>query len=86
MMTAYIIKLLVLLPIMGGLIFAALWLYRKYQPALMGAQKERSIKMLETLPVGNFGKLALIEFEGQKILLSVTRSRVERIAEKDCAS
>lgn len=86
MMTAYIIKLLVLLPIMGGLIFAALWLYRKYQPALMGAQKERSIKMLETLPVGNFGKLALIEFEGQKILLSVTRSRVERIAEKDCTS
>lgn len=86
MMTAYIIKLLVLLPIMGGLIFAALWLYRKYQPALMGAQKERSIKILETLPVGNFGKLALIEFEGQKILLSVTRSRVERIAEKDCTS
>ena len=33
MMTGYIIKLLVLLPVMAGLIFAALWLYRKYQPA-----------------------------------------------------
>tara|TARA_R110000772_G_scaffold20725_10_gene57598 strand:- start:2681 stop:2938 length:258 start_codon:yes stop_codon:yes gene_type:complete len=85
-MTAYIIKLLVLLPIMGGLIFAALWLYRKYQPALMRVQKESSIKMLETLPLGNFAKLLLIEFEGQKILLSATRGRVERIAEKDRAT
>lgn len=86
MMTEYIIKLLVLLPIMGGLIFAALWLYRKYQPALIAAQKERSIKMLETLPMGNFAKLAVIEFEGQKILLSVTRSRVERVAAAKDAS
>lgn len=83
MMTAYIIKLLVLLPIMGALIFAALWSYRKYQPALIGAQKKRSIKILETLSIGSFGKLVLIEFEGQKILLSATRSRVERITQKD---
>ncbi len=86
MMTEYIIKLLVLLPIMGGLIFASLWLYRKYQPVLIAAQKERSIKMLETLPMGNFAKLAVIEFEGQKILLSVTRGRVERVAAAKDAS
>lgn len=86
MMTAYIIKLVVLLPIMGALIFAALWSYRKYQPALAGARKERSIKMLETLSIGNSGKLVLIEFEGKSILLSATRSRIERITEKDSAS
>lgn len=85
-MTTYIIKLLILLPIMAGLIFAALWLYRKYQPALLRVQQKRSIKMLETLPMGSFAKLAVIEFEGQKILLSITRGRVERIAAKDDAS
>ncbi len=89
-MVVYIIKLLVLLPIMAGLIFTALWLYRKYQPALMPGlmkvQHKRSIKMLETLPVGNFAKLAVVEFDGQKILLSVTRGRVERIAAKGGAS
>ncbi len=85
-MTYYIVKLLIILPLMAGLIYGALWLYRKYQPALIAAQKERSIKMLETLPMGNFAKLAVIEFEGQKILLSVTRSRVERVtAAKDAS-
>jgi len=86
MMIAYIIKLLNLLPIMGALIFAALWLYRKYQPALLGAQKQRSTKVLETLPLGNFAKLVVVEFEEQKILLSVTRGRVEGIATKDGTS
>lgn len=85
-MIAYIIKLLILLPIMGALIFAALWLYRKYQPALLNTQKKRSTKVLETLPLGSFAKLVVVEFEEQKILLSVTRGRVEGIATKDGAS
>ncbi|QTD57673.1 flagellar biosynthetic protein FliO [Parasphingorhabdus cellanae] len=79
-MTAYIIKLLLLLPVMGGLIFAALWLYCKYQPALMNAQKERRVKILETLPMGGFAKLAVIEFDGQMLLISVNRTRIDRLA------
>lgn len=79
MMTAYIIKLLVLLPIMGGLIFAALWLYRKHQPALMSTPKDRRIKILETLPLSNFAKLAVVEFDGQTLLISVNRTRVDRL-------
>lgn len=82
-MTIYILKLLILLPVMGGLIFGALWLYRKYQPALIKAQSQRSVKMIQTMPLGNFAKLAVIEFEGKKILLSVARNRVSRIAESD---
>lgn len=79
-MTVYIIKLLVLLPVMCGLIFAALWLYRKYQPALGHAQKQRSMKIVETMTLGSFAKLVIVEFDERKILLSVTRGRVERIA------
>ena len=79
----YFVKLIILLPLVGGMAYGALWLWRKYQPAMLGAQGERSIKILEMLPMGTFGKLAVVEFEGKKILLSVTRGRIEKIAEGD---
>ncbi|MEH6757817.1 MAG: flagellar biosynthetic protein FliO [Parasphingorhabdus sp.] len=85
-MTAYIIKLLVFMPLMGGLIYAALWSYRKYQPRLLSRHNVHSMKILETLPIGTFGRLVLIEFDGREILLSATRGRVERVAEKTEAS
>ena len=79
----YFVKLLILLPLVGGMAFGALWLWRKYQPGMIAGQDGRSLKMLEALPLGTFGKLAVVEFEGTKILLSVTRSRIEKIAEGD---
>lgn len=79
----YFVKLLILLPLVGGMAFGALWLWRKYQPGMMVGQNDRSLKLLEALPMGTFGKLAVVEFEGKKILLSVTRSRIEKIAEGD---
>ena len=85
MMVLYFVKLLILLPLVGGMAFGALWLWRKYQPGMIGAQGDRSLKLLEALPMGAFGKLAVVEFEGKKILLSVTRGRIEKIAEGDHA-
>lgn len=79
----YFVKLLILLPLVGGMAFGALWLWRKYQPGMMVGQNERALKIIEALPMGTFGKLAVVEFEGKKILLSVTRSRIEKIAEGD---
>ena len=80
-MTWYFIKLLVLLPLVAGMAYAALWLWRKYQPGLLGAQSDRAIKVVEMLPMGTFGKLAVVEFDGQRLLVSVTRGRIEKIAE-----
>lgn len=81
----YFVKLLILLPLVGGMAFGALWLWRKYQSGMLGQQGDRSLKLLEALPMGAFGKLAVVEFEGKKILLSVTRGRIEKIAEGDHA-
>lgn len=80
-MTAYLIKLFVLLPVMGAFIFGALWLYRKYQPALAQVRGERELKVLDTLPMGNLAKLAVVQFEDRKILISVSRSGIEKITE-----
>lgn len=82
-MTMYIIKLFVMLPLMGGLIYGALWLYRKYQPALMQTRKEQSVTVLESQSLGGFAKLTVIEFEGEKILLSVSRTRVDLLAKSE---
>ena len=79
----YFVKLLILLPLVGGMAFGALWLWRKYQPGMMVGQNDWALKLLEALPMGTFGKLAVVEFEGKKILLSVTRGRIEKIAEGD---
>lgn len=80
----YFVKLLILLPLVGGMAFGALWLWRKYQPGMIaGGQSDRSLKLLEALPMGAFGKLAVVEFEGKKILVAVTRGRIEKIAEGD---
>jgi flagellar protein FliO/FliZ len=83
-MVWYFVKLLILLPLVGGMAFGALWLWRKYQPGMIGAgHGDRSLKLLEALPMGTFGKLAVVEFEGRKILVAVTRNRIEKIAEGD---
>lgn len=82
-MVWYFVKLLILLPMVGGMAFGALWLWRKYQPGMMAAQGDRALKLLEALPMGTSGKLAVVEFEGRKILLSVTRGRIEKLAEGD---
>lgn len=82
-MTYYIIKLIIMLPLMAGMIFGALWLYRKYQPGLTSIGPDRELRLCETLSMGTSGKLAVVEFAGEKILLSVTRGRIEPLARSD---
>lgn len=77
----YFVKLAILLPLVGGMAFAALWLWRKYQPGMLCGQGDRVLKIVEALPMGTFGKLAVVEFEGQRLLISVTRGRIDKIAE-----
>ena len=77
----YFLKLLILLPLVGGMAFGALWLWRKYQPGMMLGQQDRAVKLVDVLPMGTFGKLAVVEFEGKRFLLSVTRGRIDKIAE-----
>lgn len=79
----YFVKLAVMLPMVAGLAFGALWLWRRYQPGMMQGNASRAVRVVEALPMGTFGKLAVVEFHGKTLLLSVTRGRIERIAEAD---
>ena len=82
-MTYYILKLVIMLPLMVAMIVGALWLYRKYQPGMVPGVRQRDLRLVETLSMGTSGKLAVVEFGGQRILLSATRGKIEQITARD---
>jgi flagellar protein FliO/FliZ len=79
----YIIKLLVLLPLIGGMIWGSLKLTRLAQERLHGAAGtvRRSVRVAETIMLSPTLKLAVLEFHGREILVSVSRQGVTRLAE-----
>ena len=81
-MTEYFLRLLFLIPLVGGLAFGALWLWRKAQPGMAGGgQRERLVKVIDAVPLGASGRLAVVEFEGRRMLLAVSRTGVTRVDE-----
>lgn len=82
-MLEYILRLAVLLPIVGGMAWGSLWLWKRVQMGvpLAGAKQPRPVEMIGVLPLGPGTRLAVVEFAGQQILLSVSRNGVTRLAD-----
>lgn len=78
-MTFYIVKLFIMVPMIGLLIYGSLWLYRKYQPQMMMRQNSNLLNVVETVPMGVQSKLAVVDFDGRQILLAVTRNGIQKI-------
>lgn len=79
-MTEYILRLLFLVPLVAGLAFGALWLWRKAQPGVsIGGKHERLVKVVDAVPLGATARLAVVEFEGRRILLAVSRNGIVRV-------
>lgn len=85
-MTAYVLKLLFLVPLVAGLAFGALWLWRKVQPGLAIAQRARQLKLVDGLQMGATGRLAVVEFADRRLLLAVSRGKIELIADAPLAA
>lgn len=81
MMTAYILKLLLMVPIVGGMAFGALWLWRKVQPGMALGQRERLVNVVDGVPLGTTGRLAVVEFGDKRLLLAVSRGQVQLLTE-----
>ena len=80
-MTEYILKLLLMIPLVAGLAVGALWLWRKVQPGMALAQRDRSVKLIDAIPMGTTGRLAVVEFGGKQLLLAVSRGRIDLLSE-----
>jgi flagellar protein FliO/FliZ len=81
MMLDYLLRLLLLVPLVGGLAYGSLWLWRKLQPGMAIGNRERALKVVDAIPMGATGRLAVVEFANRHILISVSRGRIEKIAE-----
>ena len=81
MMLDYLLRLLLLVPLVGGLAYGSLWLWRKLQPGIAIGNRERALKVVDAIPMGTTGRLAVVEFANRHILIAVSRGRIEKIAE-----
>ena len=79
MISTYLLKLALLLPLVCGLLVACLWAWRKLESRLPGTPSNRMMNVRETMMVSPGLRLAVIEFEGSKLLVSVGRGGVNLI-------
>lgn len=78
----YILKLVLLLPLIAGLAWASLKLAAKAQARFGTApQGGKAVRVVETTMLSPTLKLAVIEFHGREILVSVSRTGLARLAE-----
>ena len=76
MMWSYILKLVILLPLVCGLLIGCLYAWRRLEARLPRNQGTRMVQVKETMMLAPGLRLAVVEFEGQKLLVSVSRSGV----------
>lgn len=77
----YILKLIILLPMIGALAWGCLKLAKKVQDKAGIGTGTKSIRIVETTMLSPTLKLAVIEFHGREILVSVSRQGLSRLAE-----
>lgn len=81
-MLFYVLKLLILLPLIGALAWGALKLAQKMQGRFGAAQDgSKAVRIVETTMLSPTLKLAVIEFHGREILVSASRAGLTRLAE-----
>ena len=81
-MLIYILKLLILLPLIGGMIWGSLKLAKRMQGQFGGpAGGEKAVRIVETTMLSPTLRLAVIEFHGREILVSTSKGGLTRLAE-----
>ncbi|MET4897751.1 flagellar biosynthetic protein FliO [Sphingomonadaceae bacterium jetA1] len=85
MLWSYILKLVVLLPLICGLMIGCLYLWRRLESRMPGRPATRLIQVRETMMISPGVRLAVIEFEGRNLLVSVARGGVQLVDKVDAA-
>jgi flagellar protein FliO/FliZ len=78
----YILKLLLLLPVIAAMIWGSLKLAQRMQDRFGGPQNgTRAVKIVETTMLSPTMRLCVLEFHGREILVSTSRHGLTRLAE-----
>lgn len=82
-MLVYILKLVLLVPLVGALAWACLWLWKRAQTGLLAAPAghDRALKIVEIASLGPQTRLALVECDGRRILIGQSRAGLVALGE-----
>lgn len=77
MIWEYLLRLLLVVPLIGGLAWGSLWLWKRVQLGLpVKTTSKRPVRIVDALALGTNGKLVVVEFGGETLLLGVSRSGI----------
>jgi flagellar protein FliO/FliZ len=79
----YLLNVFVMLVLVAGMAVGTLWLLRKFQPGLaVGGRRENLVRVVDAVSMGaTGGRIAVVEFEGRRILVGVSRGRMDVLAD-----
>lgn len=76
-MTEYFVRVAILLPLIGGLAWGSLWLWKRSQSGFaFGPKSTRVVSVVDVVPLGAAGRLAVVAFGGRHLLVSVSKTGV----------
>jgi flagellar protein FliO/FliZ len=83
-MGEYILRLVILVPLVGGLAWASLWLWKRLQLGLPAMRvQDRSVRLVDAIPLGPGSKLAVVSFDERRLLIAVSRGQVTLLTEAE---
>lgn len=81
MIVEYFVRLFLLIPLIGALAWGSLWLWKRVQLGLpMKPENNRPVRVIDAVALGTNGKLLVVEFNGDTLLLGVSRSGISRLS------
>jgi flagellar protein FliO/FliZ len=81
-MAEYFLRLLVFIPLIGGLAWGSLWLWKRVQLGLPAHRPAaRPARVIDVITMGTSGKLAVVEFAGRTLLVAASRQGISLLAE-----
>jgi flagellar protein FliO/FliZ len=82
MTLAYFLNVFLMLALVAGMAVGTLWLVRRFQPGLGAIGRDRSLRVVDAVAMGAMGgRLVVVEFEGRRLLVGVTRTSMSLLAE-----
>lgn len=83
-MAEYLIRLMIVLPIVCGLAWGSLVLWKRVQGGLpMVGQGQRAVRIIDAVSMGPGGKIVVVEFATRRLLLSAARGGITLLAEAE---
>jgi len=77
----YILKLMIVLPLIGGLAWGSLRLAKRFEGRLGTPAGQRTVRIVETQMLSPTLRLAVIAFHDREILVSTSKNGLVRLAE-----